>query len=299
VGQSFCSIFLLLLSIAIKFGSTPNTTELYQYFYASAAIIVICAVAGFLFLASRGLYHHVCDYKEQFDGYTQLLEKTGLMAIKGIPNSKSANRVQINDGDSPLLQSQSSVLTQSFAPATTNDSGASVTPEQTTLWEDIQLVLSKTTGLQVDIILCWFSTLLVQSMFTHVPSSNNQGTMSQTLVYINLFATFGGQQLNLFFSKPFHIFKNITIGLWVRAFSMIFFFFYINNSLGFVNDYVMYAYNVFYFVSGGFFTSQLYGMIAEEVPISSRTQAISVTNVSLLLGIVAGILSTMAISLAL
>jgi len=153
-------------------------------------------------------------------------------------------------------------------------------------------VFKKTWQFQVAIGVLMFTAMIVISLFARVPTSGlTTTTMSQFLVYANLFGEFIGKQLNIV--RKGRIIKDsngILIAVLVRSIYVIPFLLYLTSNIGFVSDITLIATVAVYCTFTGYLCSLIYSNICPTVPHEMKSMSVALVSVFLMVGIIAGVL---------
>jgi len=151
----------------------------------------------------------------------------------------------------------------------------------------------------ISIFLNFYTSLLLISFYSFVPSTGVFTSLVQILNYATLLGDFFGRQLVLLRRQRFLIIKNsngVLVSVLVRCVGTILFFLYVLGMLNFTNDYVALAFIGVYALAGGYSNTLIYIYGSSGVPPSQASRASSMINLALQGGVAAAIISQFALS---
>jgi len=256
MGNGMSSALLLALSYGLGLlnykPSEPLGWKLYAYFGTIAGLLGICFVFFVILMNSAVM--------------NRILAKMNNSSKSGSENS-----------DVPLISEYNDSTGYSFQS----------TKELTTC----QLIVALKLPL-MSIFISLFSTVLVLTFYSYIPSSCTIPSLTQILNYVTLLSDFLGRQLVLM-RKEWLIRNNfgVFVSVLIRLCLTIFFFIYIVNLLSWRNDIFILVFIALYAMMGGYSNTLIYTYSNKSggIPASQNAKSTSIINIVLQLGVFAAI----------
>jgi len=145
----------------------------------------------------------------------------------------------------------------------------------------------------ISIFLNFFTTLLLISFYSYVPSNGKFTSLVQILNYSSLIADFFGRQLVLLRGQKWLLIKNskgVLVTVLLRCTMTVVFFVYLMG-ISYRDDYIAVIFIAVYSLAGGYSNTLIYIYGSSEVPPSQSSRAASMINLALQGGVALAIVA--------